>query len=100
MIKLKFVVAGFSALSFGTAASSIIILCSDSIATIGYQVAMIYSVFSLYELDTREYKIKDIILSGGNTIEFKDEYKQKNEKENYFDDNKEKWYSFNYRKDY
>ena len=30
---------------------------------------MVYSIFSLYQLDTREYKIKDIILSGGDTIE-------------------------------
>jgi len=89
-IKSKWVVAGFSALSLGTSALSIIVPLVDSAAAIGYQVAMVYSIFSLYQLDRREYKIKDIILSGGNTIEFEDEYKQKIEKKNYIDNNKEK----------
>ena len=30
---------------------------------------MVYSIFSLYELDPNNYKIKEIILSGGNSIE-------------------------------
>ena len=90
IIKSKWLVVGFSSLSFGTSASSIIIPLIDSVAAIGYQVAMVYSAFSLYELDTREYKIKDIILSGGNTIESEDEYKQKYEKKNDDNDKKEK----------
>jgi hypothetical protein len=73
-------VAGFSALSLGTSSLSIMVPLLDSATTIGYQVAMVYSIFSLYELDTGEYKIKDIILSGGNAIEFEDKYKQKDEK--------------------
>ena len=87
-IKSKWTVAGFSALSLGTSALSILVPLIDSAAAIGYQVAMVYSIFSLYELDTREYKIKDIILSGGNTVEFEDEYKPKNENNDDDDDNK------------
>ena len=79
-IKSKSIVVGFSTLSLGTSALSIVLPFVDSVAAFGYQVGMVYSIFSLYELDTREYKIKDIILSGGNTIEFEDEFKQKNEK--------------------
>ena len=51
---------------------------------------MVYSIFSLYELETREYKIIDIILSGGNSIELEDEYKQKDETNNNDNNNKEK----------
>ena len=89
-IKSKLVVVGFSALAFGTSALSIVVPLVDAAAAIGYQVAMVYSIFSLYELDTREYKIKDIILSGGNSIELEDEYKQKDETNNNDNNNKEK----------
>ena len=89
-IKSKWVVVAFSALSFGASALSIVVPLVDSVADVGYQVAMVYSIFSLYELDTREYKIKDIILSGGNSIEFEDKYKQKNEKNTDDNNNTEK----------
>ena len=41
----------------------------DVAATIGYQIAMVYSIFSIYGYNTDDYKIKEIILSGGNIIE-------------------------------
>ena len=89
-IKSKLVVVEFSALAFGTSALSIVVPLVDAAAAIGYQVAMVYRIFSLYELDTRDYKIKDIILSGGNSIELEDEYKQKDETNNNDNNNKEK----------
>ena len=79
-IKSNLVVAGFSALSLGTSAISILVPFVVTFTSIGYQVAMVYSILSLYGLDAEKFKIKDIILSGGNTIELEDKYKPKNEK--------------------
>ena len=77
-IKSNLVVFGFSALSLGTSAISILVPFVDTFTSIGYQVAMVYSILSLYGLDSREYNITNIILSGGNTIELEDKYKIKN----------------------
>ena len=52
-LKSKWVVAGFSALAFGTSALSLLVPIVDTATAIGYQVAMVYSIFSLYQLDTR-----------------------------------------------
>ena len=73
--KSNLVVTGFSLLSLGTSALSILLPLLDTATTIGYQVAMVYSIFSLYQLDTREYKIKEIILSGGETIELENNFR-------------------------
>ena len=81
-LKSKWVVAGFSALAFGTSALSLLVPLVDTATAIGYQVAMVYSIFSLYQLDTREYKITNIILSGGDSIELEDVYKPKNNNDN------------------
>ena len=43
----------------------------DSILAISYQVAMVFSVLSIYELNPNDYDIIKIILSGGKTIEEK-----------------------------
>ena len=67
--KAYLTVTSFSALSCGTSSLSLIFPLVDAVAAIGYQVAMVYSIFSLYELDPNNYKIKEIILSGGNSIE-------------------------------
>ena len=42
---------------------------------------MIYSIFSLYQLDTKEYKIKEIILSNGENIELENNFIQNEENE-------------------
>jgi hypothetical protein len=41
-IKSKWLAVGFSSLSFGTSASSIVIPLIDSVADIGYKVAMVW----------------------------------------------------------
>ena len=75
-------VVGYSLLTCGTSALSIVIPFVDAAAAIGYQVAMVYNIFYIYELNTDDYKIKDIILSGGNTIELEnDDKKQEKEKD-------------------
>ena len=61
--KSNLVITAFSLLSLGTSVLSIFLPLLDTATTIEYQVSMIYSIFSLYQLDTREYKIKEIILS-------------------------------------
>ena len=43
---------------------------------------MVYIIFYIFKLNNEEYKIKDIILSGGDIIKLEDKYKQKNKKEN------------------
>ena len=73
-------VVGYSLLTCGTSALSIVVPFVDAAAAIGYQVAMVYNIFNIYELNTDDYKIKDIILSGGNTIELENDVK-KQEKE-------------------
>lgn len=75
-------VVGYSLLTFGTSALSIVVPFVDAVAAIGYQVAMVYNIFYIYELNTDDYKIKDIILSGGNAIELENDVKkQENEKD-------------------
>ena len=76
--KAKLAVFGFSALSCGTSALSMLVPLVDAAASIAYQVAMVYSIFSIYELDANDYKIANIILSGGNTIELEDNYRNIN----------------------
>ena len=77
--KSNLVITAFSFLSLGTSVLSIFIPLLDTATTIGYQVAMIYSIFSLYQLDTREYKIKEIILSNGENIELENNFIQNEE---------------------
>lgn len=75
-------VVGYSLLTCGTSALSIVVPFVDAVAAIGYQVAMVYNIFYIYELNTDDYKIKDIILSGGNAIELENDVKkQENEKD-------------------
>ena len=57
-VKPNLVVTCFSVLSFGTSALSLLVPFVDLVTAIGYQVAMVYSIFSLYQIDTREYKNK------------------------------------------
>lgn len=66
--KASWLVTGYSALSCGTSALSLLVPFVDSITTIGYQVAMTYNILSIYELNPKNYNIIDIILSGGNSI--------------------------------
>lgn len=68
-IKATLSVIGYSTLSCGTSALSLIVPVVDSFISIGYQVGMVYNILYIYELNSRDYNITNIILSGGNTIE-------------------------------
>ena len=59
-------VTGYSALALGYSAISLVVPVVDYALTIGYQVAMVYTIFNIYELRPRDYNIVDIIISGGN----------------------------------
>jgi hypothetical protein len=74
-------VTGYSLLTCGSSALSIIVPLVDCVLTISYQVAMVYSLFSIYELDPKDYDIVNIILSGGNTIEEKNKINDINNNE-------------------
>ena len=74
-------VTGYSLLTCGSSALSIIVPLVDCVLTISYQVAMVYSLFSIYELDPKDYDIVKIILSGGNTIEEKNKINDINNEE-------------------
>ena len=69
-------VTGYSALALGSPAISLVVPVVDYALTIGYQVAMVYTIFNIYELRPRDYNIVDIIISGGNRIERKEKIKQ------------------------
>ena len=74
-------VTGYSLLTCGSSALSIIVPLVDCVLTISYQVAMVYSLFSIYELDPKDYDIVKIILSGGNAIEEKNKINDINNNE-------------------
>ena len=74
-------VTGYSALACGSSALSIIVPLVDSILAISYQVAMVYSVLNIYELNPNDYDIIKIILSGGNIIEEKNKNNINNNEE-------------------
>ena len=69
--KANWTVAGYSALALGSSALSLIVPVVDCALSYGYQVAMVYSIFSIYELKPKDYNIINIILSGGKTVEEK-----------------------------
>ena len=69
--KANLAVAGYSALAFGSSALSLIVPVVDCALAIGYQVALVYSVFNIYELKPKDYNIINIVLSGGKTVEKK-----------------------------
>ena len=82
-LKANLSVAGYSALSLGTSAISIVVPVVDCALTIGYQVAMVYTIFNIYELKPKDYNIVNIIITGGSNIERKKikEIEKPNEKE-------------------
>ena len=74
-IKADLTVTGYSLLSLGSSALSLVVPLADCALTIGYQIAMVYNVLSIYELSFQDYDIVKIILSGGDTIELKQKIK-------------------------
>ena len=89
-------VTGYSALALGSSAISLVVPVDDYALTIGYQVAMVYTIFNIYELKPRDYNIVDIIITGGNRIERKEKIKQEIKKNENSDEqeNKENSQSF------
>ena len=89
-------VTGYSALALGSSAISLVVPVVDYALTIGYQVAMVYTIFNIYELKPRDYNIVDIIITGGNRIEIKEKIKQEIKKNENSDEqeNKENSQSF------
>jgi hypothetical protein len=59
---------GYSALACGTSAISLFVPFIDTFIAVGYQVAMVYQIFNIYEYKTEEYNISDIVLTGGDKI--------------------------------
>ena len=55
-IQATMAVVGYSTLALGTSALSIVVPLVDAAAAIGYQVAMVYNIFYIYELNTDERK--------------------------------------------
>lgn len=62
----------YSTLACGTSSISIILPFVDTFAAIGYQVAMVYNIFYIYEINVDDYNIVKLIISGGDIIERKD----------------------------
>ena len=58
----------YSSLACGSSFLSIIVPLVDTALAIGYQVAMIFHTFYIFELNPDDYNIVNIYLSGGNDI--------------------------------
>ena len=76
-IKANLIVTGYSLLSLGSSALSLVVPIVDCALAIGYQIAMVFNILSIYELRSQDYDIVNIILSGGETIELKQKFKPK-----------------------
>lgn len=61
----------FSILSLASSSISLLVPVVDSGLAIGYQTAMTYNIFYIYNINPRDYNISTIILSGGSNISFK-----------------------------
>ena len=84
-LKANLAVTGYSLLALGSSAISIVVPVVDCALAIGYQVAMVYTVFNIYELKPKDYNIVTIVVTGGKTIEKKKKaniIKKQDEKDN------------------
>ena len=76
-LKANLAVAGYSALALGSSALSLVVPLVDCALAIGYQVAMVFTIFNIYELKPQDYNIITIVITGGETIEEKGKNKKK-----------------------
>jgi hypothetical protein len=76
-LKASLAAAGYSALALGSSALSLVVPLVDCALAIGYQVAMVYTIFNIYELKPEDYNIVTIVITGGETIEEKGKNKKK-----------------------
>ena len=58
----------YSSLACGSSALSLIVPLVDTALAIGYQVAMIFNIFYIFDINPDDYRIVNIYLSGGNDI--------------------------------
>ena len=77
----------YSALACGSSALSLVVPIVDTFLGIGYQVAMIFNIFYVYEINPNDYNIVNIILSGGNDIHNNNDNNQGNRDEHNNNDN-------------
>ncbi len=85
-IHSSWLVVLYSLLTCGSSPSSIIVPLLDAGLTIGYQLAMIFNIFYVYDLNPDDYNISQIFLSAGKDISNINEIykpsKKEKEKEN------------------
>ena len=85
-IQSSWLVVLYSLLTCGSSPSSIIVPLLDAGLTIGYQLAMIFNIFYVYDLNPDDYNISQIFLSAGKDIsninEIDKPLKKEKEKEN------------------
>ena len=85
-IQSSWLVVLYSLLTCGSSPSSIIVPLLDAGLTIGYQLAMIFNIFYVYDLNPDDYNISQIFLSAGKDIsninEIDKPSKKEKEKEN------------------
>jgi hypothetical protein len=69
--RAKWTVAAYSTATLGSSSLSLIVPVVDCAITIGWQVAMVYTIFNIYELNPKDYDIVSIVITGGTKIEEK-----------------------------
>ena len=67
-IKATWCAVLYSSLACGSSCISLIVPFVDTVLAIGYQVAMIFNIFYIFDIDIDDYSIVNIYLSGGNDI--------------------------------
>jgi GTP-binding protein EngB required for normal cell division len=69
--RANWAVAAYSTATLGSSSLSLIVPVVDCAITIGWQVAMVYTIFNIYELNPKDYDIVSIVITGGTKIEEK-----------------------------
>lgn len=69
--RAKWTVAAYSTATLGSSSLSLIVPVVDCAIAIGWQVAMVYTIFNIYELNPKDYDIVSIVITGGKKIEEK-----------------------------
>jgi hypothetical protein len=67
--RAKWTVAAYSTATLGSSSLSLIVPVVDCAIAIGWQVAMVYTIFNIYELNPKDYDIVSIVITGGKKIE-------------------------------
>lgn len=89
-IKANWSIAGYAALTCGTSILSFFFPFIDTVTSIGSNVAMIYNIFSIYELNPKNFSIVNIILTNGECL-FKNKKNENNNENDNKIDNYEKY---------